>query len=92
MKGEDTATPEPEEDAAPTSDESSSISSDSGGSPSGKGEDEGNVKESWVEWLQRTARNVEGAMEKGKVMDWVAEQRRRKWRWARRVKRRTDNR
>ena len=31
-----------------------------------------------MEWLQRTARNVEWAIEKGKVADWVAEQRRRK--------------
>ena len=92
MKGEDTATPEAEEEAEPKSDQSSSISSNSDGSSRGKGEDAGNVKESWVEWLQRTARNVEWAMEKGKVVDWVAEQRRRKWRWAGHVMRRTDSR
>ena len=92
MKEEGTATPEPEEEAAPTSDQSSSISSNSGGSSRGKGEDAGNVKETWVEWLQRTARNVEWAIEKGKVADWVVEQRRRKWRWAGHVMRRTDSR
>ena len=67
-------------------------SSNSGGSSRDKGEDAGSVNESCVELLQRTARNVEWAIEKGKVSDWVAEQRRRKWRWAGHVMRRTDNR
>ncbi len=49
-------------------------------------------RESWVEWLMRTARDVGHQVVKGNVEDWVTEQRRRKWRWAGHVSRRTDGR
>ena len=36
-----------------------------------------------VFWLKRTARAVGACVEDGKVVDWVEEQRRRKWKWFR---------
>ena len=49
-------------------------------------------EESWVDWLRRTARALDCDIKKGALVDWVAEQRRRKWRWAGHVARRTDGR
>ena len=46
--------------------------------------------ETWIQWMMRTARVVGAALEKAKVPDWVEEQKRRKWRWAGHVVRRTD--
>ena len=48
--------------------------------------------ETWMEWLQRTARLTDNCVSDGKVVDWVKEQRRRKWRWAGHVARRDDGR
>ena len=49
-------------------------------------------KETWVEWMVRTAGLVDGALQRAKVPDWVEEQKRRKWRWAGHVARREDGR
>ena len=49
-------------------------------------------EESWIEWMRRTARVVDEHVCKGKLVDWVQEQRRRKWRWAGHVARRRDGR
>ena len=40
--------------------------------------------------MTRTARLAEGMLSRAKVADWVQEQRRKKWRWAGHVARRTD--
>ena len=48
--------------------------------------------ESWAHWIQRTTREAVEAMRKTGVTDWVEEQRRRLWRWAGHVARRTDGR
>ena len=55
-----------------------------------EGEDEKKEEETWVEWMIRTARAASCAMQKANVPDWVQEQKRRKWRWAGHVARRTD--
>ena len=49
-------------------------------------------KETRVEWMVRTARLADGALQHAKVPDWVEEQMRRKWRWAGHVARRDDGR
>ena len=48
------------------------------------------IEETWIEWVKRTTREAEGAGRKANVVDWVEEQRRRKWRWAGHVARRAD--
>jgi len=55
-------------------------------------QEEEEVMESWVDWMRRTTGEAEAAMKAVGVTDWVAEQRRRKWRWAGHVLRRTDGR
>ena len=49
-------------------------------------------EEGWVEWQKRTARCIDAAMASGKIINWVREQRRRKWTWAGHILRRTDGR
>jgi hypothetical protein len=75
---------------------SSSSSSSSCGSSLSAGSTGGNLKvcqkETYIEWLQRTSHLIAGAIETGKVKDWVDEQKRRKWRWAGHVARRKDGR
>lgn len=41
--------------------------------------------EPWVEWLRRCTHEAEAHMKKLHLGDWVAQQRRRKWRWASRL-------
>ena len=48
--------------------------------------------ESWQEWIRRTTNLASEAAKKAGVVDWVEEQRRRKWRWAGHVARRDDGR
>ena len=57
---------------------------------SGEESDDKEDKETWVEWMARTARVASHMMFKAKIPDWVQEQRRRKWRWAGHVVRRRD--
>ena len=72
------------------------LASSSGGSSSGDSDKGMQVsseeKEGWIEWLTRTAGALEHQINKGTLVDWVTEQRRRKWRWAGHVARRTDGR
>ena len=42
--------------------------------------------------MTRTARVAKGLLQRAKVVDWVEEQRRRKWRWAGHVARSDDGR
>jgi len=48
--------------------------------------------EDWVDYIRRTTGLADEALAKTKLEDWIAGQRRRKWRWAGHVARRTDNR
>ena len=48
--------------------------------------------EPWMEWIQRVTGIAEHEARKAKVPDWVEEQRRRKWRWAGHLMRRSDGR
>lgn len=41
--------------------------------------------EPWADWIQRCTHEAEAQMKTMGLEDWVAIQRRRKWRWARRV-------
>jgi len=53
---------------------------------------DGDQRETYIEWLSRTAHLIEGAIVTGRVKDWVDEQKRRKFRWAGHVARRKDGR
>ena len=64
----------------------------SGEGSTGATEDTADSKESWIAWLIRTPRTLDYQIEKGAVVEWVTEQRRRKWRWAGHVSRRNDGR
>ena len=56
-------------------------------------DDEDGVRlESWVSWMQRVTNEAEEAMRAAGVQEWTGEVRRRKWRWAGHVARRTDDR
>ena len=46
--------------------------------------------EDYVEWIQAATEKTETLMTQFKVQDWREEQRRRKWKWAGKVARRTD--
>ena len=48
--------------------------------------------ESWVEWVRRTTDVAENALKKIHIHDWVAEQKKRLWRFAGHTVRRTDGR
>ena len=41
--------------------------------------------EPWTEWIRRSTHEAEERMKKLHLEDWVAMQRRRKWRWAKKV-------
>ena len=53
---------------------------------------DGGQKETYIQWLSRTAHLIERAIATGRVKDWVDEQKRRKFRWAGHVARRKDGR
>ena len=57
-----------------------------------KGTTDKKQEESWVDWIQRCTRIVEHQLGKAGVDDWVAAQRRRKWRLAGHTARRQDGR
>lgn len=48
--------------------------------------------ESWIEWIRRVTNQSESLFQKNGGTDWVDEQRRRQWRWAGHIARRTDGR
>ena len=48
--------------------------------------------EDWVDWIIRTTHLAEASCVKAKVQDWVQQQRRKYWRWAGHVARRSDGR
>ena len=48
--------------------------------------------EDWADFIRRSTGIAEEALAKTKLEDWIAGQRRRKWRWAGHVARRKDNR
>ena len=48
-------------------------------------EDEDSTLESFVDWIRRVTHEAEEAMERVSIPDWIGEQRRRKWKWARKV-------
>ena len=48
--------------------------------------------ENWVQWIRRVTHEAPESMKKVDKNDWVNEQRRRVWRWAGHVARRTDGR
>jgi hypothetical protein len=54
--------------------------------------EEDDMKESWVEWMKRTTGALEEQLKKADIDEWVAAQRRRKWRWAGHTARRDDGR
>ena len=58
----------------------------------GSGLEEGQLEETYVEWLVRSTGVVEERREEAGVEDWVAAQRRRYWRWAGHVARCNDGR
>jgi hypothetical protein len=41
--------------------------------------------EPWADWIRRCTHDVEARMRRLKLDDWITMQRRRKWRWARKV-------
>jgi len=49
-------------------------------------------EETWVQWIQRCTRTVEGHWARTALDDWIVAQRRRKWRFAGHTARREDNR
>ena len=72
---------------------STATSSDAGDHESSdECEEDKKVDESWIQWIIRSTRAGEREMKGAKVGDWVEEQRRRKWKWAGHVMRRTDGR
>ena len=79
-----------------TEDASSTGESRTGSEPSNdedcEGEAEAALEESWIAWLERTARAIDVQIQKGSVADWVELQRSRKWSWAGHVFRRKDGR
>ena len=48
--------------------------------------------EEYVEWIQAATRKTDKLMTQFNVQDWVEEQRRRKWKWAKKVACRSDER
>ena len=55
-------------------------------------EEEEDDDESWTEWIKRATNIAAEAAKKAGVVDWVEEQRRRKWQWAGHISRRDDGR
>jgi hypothetical protein len=52
--------------------------------------EDGEELENWVQWIRRVTHDALESMKKVGINDWVSEQRRRVWRWAGHVARRTD--
>ena len=48
--------------------------------------------ETWIEWIVRTAGIVEGHLNRTGLDDWVTAARRKYWRWAGHIARRSDGR
>ncbi|CAK0821632.1 unnamed protein product [Prorocentrum cordatum] len=55
---------------------------DNSTSCSSDGEDKEEVFETWVEWIQRTAQDIEHRLEDAGITDWIAQYRARKWKLA----------
>ena len=49
-------------------------------------------KEDWLDWIRRATSIAEACLKRAGIDDWVAAQRRRKFKWAGHVARRTDGR
>ena len=62
------------------------------GIPWGPEADELDNVESFVTWITFATSKIKGFVETGALLDWVSEQRKRKWKWAGHCARRTDNR
>ena len=71
---------------------SSATKEKSTGSDDEEEAEEEEEEESWVDWITRATHLAADAARKAGVVDWVEEQRRRKWRWAGHVARREDGR
>ena len=48
--------------------------------------------ESFVTWITFTTSTIKGYVGRGNLIDWVSEQKKRKWKWAGHCARRNDNR
>ena len=78
-----------------SSDSSSDSEADKGREAEEKEEEEEDGDEeveTWQEWIKRATNLAAKAAKKAGVVDWVEEQRRRKWGWAGHVARREDGR
>jgi hypothetical protein len=78
------------EDESDSGDESATDESGSLHDERDEGDD--SEVEDWVEWIKRATRIAEYHLEKVRLEDWVTGQRRRKFRWAGHVARRSDGR
>ena len=78
--------------AGSTSSVASSTSTSSSSDEEEDAEEQGEDTESWTEWIRRATTLAADAARKAGIVDWVEEQRRRKWRWAGHVARREDGR
>ena len=74
------------------SDEGSCTDSEDYPEPENMDEEEDDLKETWVEWMKRTTGLLEEQLKRADIDEWVAAQRRRKWRWAGHTARRCDGR
>ena len=71
---------------------SSAVEEDKGPTTNLEDDSEDNMEESWVDWIQRVTRDIEQKLDKANVEEWTTLRRRRLWRWAGHVARRTDHR
>eukprot|EP00973_Karenia_brevis_P090885 12404833-Karenia_brevis.AAC.1 len=55
-------------------------------------EDELTHLEPWIDWIRRTTHLAEGSLKRAGLEDWVRAVRRKQWRWAGHLARRTDGR
>ena len=78
--------------AGSTSSVASSMSTSSSSDEEEGDEEQAEDRESWTEWIRRATTLAADAARKAGVVDWVEEERRRKWRWAGHVARREDGR
>eukprot|EP00973_Karenia_brevis_P063206 8788013-Karenia_brevis.AAC.1 len=76
----------------PNHDEEGLGDSSSNEEPEDATDSEQNTLEPWPEWMKRVTHMAEDAMDKCGVEDWVTAQKRKKWKWAGHVARRTDQR
>ena len=83
-------------DEETTSEDGAKSDVNSGSSPSDsdlelkQAEDDDTEGETWVEWIQKATSFAESATRKAQIIDWIEEQRRRKWRLADHLSRKTD--